>query len=246
MSGRASDSWDAVSQFLSDLKNASRLATYVDTVVNIYESAAWRRYTDGTGRTDDWRECEFDYFLIASGAQYGDIQRLLSWERARAADIASAMTSDEPRKRRSLEAASSAWHSPTNASLLELAERQGWTKPTGDLRVPPVPARARTLARLGVTMDEHARLQRESQISATRRKELDRSVRQLADSLGPLELRYVRDAISARLATEGRPPLDREQIRRDVKELGRDASALADRWGVTPGTARKRLALLGK
>jgi hypothetical protein len=243
----ASDNWSTVSQFLSDLRNASRLATYVDTVINIYESGAWRHYTDASGRTDDWREYEFDYFLIASGAQYGDIQRLLSWDRARAADVASAMTSDDTKKRRSLEAASAAWRSPTSASLLDLAERQGWTKATGLLRVPPAPARARTRARLGVTMDEHARRQREAQISATRRKELDRRLRELANGLTPLELRYVRDGIAAKLAhTGGRPAvIDHEQLRRDIAEVGRDVGALADRWGTSRSTARKRLARAG-
>ena len=55
--------WQTVSKFMSDLKNASRLATYVDTVVSVFESNAWRRYTDANGRSDDWLECEFDYFL---------------------------------------------------------------------------------------------------------------------------------------------------------------------------------------
>ena len=67
MSPTQSDNWQTVSQFVSDLRNVSRLAAYVDTVVDVYESGAWRAYTDATGRSDRWREAEFDYFLIACG-----------------------------------------------------------------------------------------------------------------------------------------------------------------------------------
>src|SRR5437588_12736290 len=129
--------WQTVSKFMSDLKNASRLATYVDTVVNVFESTAWRRYTDANGRSDDWLECEFDYFLIACGASYSDVQRLLAWDKARTVDLAAAMESDEPHRRRPLAKASEAWQSPTGTPLAELAASQGWTKSAGGLRVPP-------------------------------------------------------------------------------------------------------------
>ena len=102
MSPTQSDNWQTVSQFVSDLRNVSRLAAYVDTVVDVYESGAWRAYTDATGRSDRWREAEFDYFLIACGAQYGEVQRLLTWDRARAVELASAMESEDPKNRRSL------------------------------------------------------------------------------------------------------------------------------------------------
>lgn len=242
----ADHNWEAVSQFVSDLRNASRLATYVDTVVDIFENQAWRRYTDATGRTDAWRECEFDYFLIACGAQYGDVQKLLTWDRARAADVAAAMESDDPRKRRSLADASGAWRSPTGTTLLEHADKQGWTKSAGLLRVPPAPPRARVRARHGITMDEHARQQREAQIPAQRRSELDKQVQQLAKELTSVELRYVRDAIAAKLSREGRPAvLDPDQIRKDSKELAGDVAALAARWGTSRDAAKKRLARIG-
>jgi hypothetical protein len=192
--------WTAISQFMSDLKNASRLATLVDTVVDMYESGAWRRYTDAAGRSDEWREREYDYFLIACGAEYADVQRLLTWDRAHAVELAAAMESEDPRKRRPLEEASGAWLSPTGTPLIEVAARQGWTTSVGTLRVSPAPARARTLARHGITMDEHARQQREQLISAQRRRELDRQADDLAKELGDLELRYLRDRITAKLA----------------------------------------------
>lgn len=99
-----------------------------DTVVDVYESRAWRRYTDATGRSDEWLECEFDYFLIACDASYSDVQRLLAWDKARTVDLAAAMESDEPHRRRPLAKASEAWQSPTGTPLTELAASHGWTK----------------------------------------------------------------------------------------------------------------------
>lgn len=192
--------WKAVSQFQSDLRNASRLATLVDAVVDMYESGAWRRYTDATGRSDEWREREYDYFLIACGAEYADVQRLLTWDRARAAELATAMESDDPKQRRPLEEASAEWNSPAGTPLTEVAARHGWTTATGSLRVSPVPARARTLARHGMTMDEHARQRREELIPAKRRTELDRQAADLEKKLPELELRYLRDRVTANLA----------------------------------------------
>jgi hypothetical protein len=158
---------------VSDLRNASRLATYVDTVVNVYESGAWRRYTDATGRSDEWREREFDYFLIACGADYSEVQRLLTWDKARAVDLASAMESDDAALRRRLEDASATWQSPTGVALADLGIAHGWTRASGQVKVPPAPARARARARHGLTMDEHARQARAGQIDAERRRELD-------------------------------------------------------------------------
>lgn len=200
MAKSAAENWNVVSEFVSEIRNASRLAALVDAVVDMYESGAWRQYTDASGRSDEWRGCEYDYFLIACGAQYGDVQKLLTWDRARAAELAAAMESEEPKRRRSLEQASASWRSPTGVSLTDLAQRNGWLTTGGGLRVSPAPARARTLARHGVTMDEHARQEREKQISATRRKELDRQADGLSRELEETELRYVRDRISAKLA----------------------------------------------
>lgn len=192
--------WNVVARFMSDLKNASRLATYVDTVVDVYESGAWRTYTDATGRSDEWRPCEFDYFLIACGAQYSEVQRLLTWDKARAVDLAAAMESDDASARRPLQDASANWDSPTGVALTELADGQGWTKASGQLRVPPAPQRARARARHGLSMDEHARQTRESKIEQERRGELD----ELADTVASkadddLELRYLIDVLRSRL-----------------------------------------------
>jgi hypothetical protein len=200
MARKPEENWQAVADFVSELRNASRLAALVDAVVDMYESGAWRRYSDATGRADQWRECEYDYFLIACGAEYGDVQKLLTWDRARAAEVAGAMESDDPKRRRPLDDASQAWHSPTGTPLVDLAARNGWTTPAGTLRVSPAPARARTRARLGVTMDEHARQTRERSIDTRRRKELDSQANALASELTEIELRYLRDQLSVALA----------------------------------------------
>src|SRR5262245_29243075 len=104
---RSETNWQAVSEFVSELKNASRLATLVDAVVDMYESGRWRRYQDATGAIDEWNECEYDYFLIACGAEYQDVQRLLTWDRARAVELAAAMESEDQTRRRALEDAAS-------------------------------------------------------------------------------------------------------------------------------------------
>ena len=60
---------------------------------------------------------------------------------------------------------------------------------------------AAIFARHGITRDEHARQQREKLITAKRRRELDGEVDDLVKGLNDLvELRYVRDRISAKLA----------------------------------------------
>lgn len=192
--------WRVVAKFTSDLRNASRLATYVDTVVNVYESGAWRRYTDATGRSDEWRACEFDYFLIACGADYADVQRLLSWDKARAVNLASAMESDDPKLRRPMQDATASWQSPTGVPLADLAKSQGWARGDGRMKVPPAPARARARARHGVTMDEHARQARAARIAEPRRRELDDvATAVLVGVSDEVELRYVVDVLRERV-----------------------------------------------
>lgn len=193
--------WDVVSRFMSDMRNASRLATYVDTVVEMYESAAWRCYTDATGRVDAWREREFDYFLIACGADYTDVQRLLSWDKAKAVDLAAAMDEGEdPDARRPLDHAAAEWRSPTGVPLTELASQQGWTKAGGALKPSPAPARARVRAKTGATMDENARRRRFEALSADRRSQIERQAdRLLTEIPGQTEQRYLVDVIRDRM-----------------------------------------------
>lgn len=200
MSPTQAENWRTISQFMSDLRNVSRLAAYVDTVVDVYESGAWRAYTDATGRSDRWREAEFDYFLIACGAQYGEVQRLLTWDRAHAVELASAMESEDPTRRRPLADVSAEWASPAGTPLLQLAEHQGWTKGNGQLRVAPAPQRARARARTGMTMDEHARQARADRLDRDRRETLDRLVdAMVAEVADDLDLRYLVDRLHGEL-----------------------------------------------
>jgi hypothetical protein len=110
------------------------------------------------------------------------------------------MESDDPKRRRPLEDAASAWRSPTGTPLTELATKQGWTTNAGRLRVSPAPERARTVARHGMSADEHARKRREEMVSANKRKEIAGLVTRLASDLSDLELRYLRDVITLKLA----------------------------------------------
>jgi hypothetical protein len=195
MSPRPDEHGRRVARFATELRNASRLGAYADAIVSMYQSGEWRDYTTASGH-ESWRECEFDYFLISCDAAHSDLQRILSWDTAKAANIAGAMESDDPCKRRPLDEAAGSWPSPTGASLIELAARNGWTNSRGELRTAPVPARARAKLKYGVTKDEHARQQREKLIPAERRRELASHVKDLAADLSEVELRYVRDQVT--------------------------------------------------
>lgn len=190
--------------FASEMRNLSRTAALVDAISDMHASGKWRSYETALGR-EKWLECEFDYFLIACEATHHDISRVLAWNR-QGQELASAMTAEDATKRRPIEQASAAWHSPTGETLVDRAVRQGWTNSRGTLRPPPVPVRARTKLRHGLTMDEHARQKREESIPATRRSELKRRVEDLAGELSDLELRYVRDVLAAKLAKANRSP----------------------------------------
>jgi hypothetical protein len=234
------DNGRAVLSFAADLQNLSRTAALVEEIAAMHESGKWRRYETALG-TETWKECEFDYFLISCDVVYDEIARVLAWNR-RGKELAPAMMSEDPSKRRSLDVAAARWHSPTGESLLQRAERRGWVNTRGALRPPPIPKRARTLAIHGVTMDEHARQQRERQIAGSRRKELALTVRELVQDLSEVELRYVRDQLSAKIAARSRPQEDVALIRRDIDAAGGDLDVLAKKWGVTRDSARRRVA----
>jgi hypothetical protein len=234
-----------VIDFASALRNASRIGTYVDAVVEMFESRAWRRYQTAVG-ADHWRAREFDYFLIACGAAYADVAQLLAWRKAKAADVATAMTGDDQRTRRPLERASREWRSPTGTPLIELARRNGWlrtqaTAPT--LKAAPVSQRALARARHGTTMDEHARQFRRKRLSSARRRALDQLVDKMtAQTTDARELRYVIDQLRRRVSGRGQPAKDRSRWRADAAELNNNTHALMRRWGVTERTAQWRQA----
>lgn len=193
----------AVLSFAAELANLSRTAALVDEIAEMYESGRWRSYRTAVG-IEEWQECEFDYFLVACDVGYDEISRVLAWNR-RGKDLAPAMMSEDARKRRPIEVAAQSWHSPTGETLLDRAHRNGWTTARGSLRRPPVPERALSRLRHGVSRDEHARRQRALQIPPDRRRQLDERVEETTASLNELELRYVRDQVTAKLSLLSKP-----------------------------------------
>lgn len=178
------ESGDIVLKFVSAARNLSRLGELTEEVVSIAKSGMWRSYRTAVGQ-DKWLECELDYFLIACDLQYDDISRVLSYTREGAA-IAEMMDRDaEDTRRRSLEDAAANWNSPIPETLLERAQRLGWTRnnKTSSLRAAPVPPRARARQTLGMSKDEHARQSRAQRLSASRRQELDRIIGDLRETL---------------------------------------------------------------
>lgn len=193
-------SWDTISKFVSDMRNASRLAAYVDSVVDVYESKEWRKYSDATGLEYEWRASEFDYFLISCGAEYQDVQRLLTWDRAKSVELARAMESDKPAARRPVSTIDKTWRSPSGKTLTDLATQQGWARPTGEFRAAPVPKRALAVARHGATNEELAKRNREQTIPANRKKELSALVDELvANCEDSTEARFALDSLQAQV-----------------------------------------------
>ncbi len=182
--GFVDESGDIVLKFVSAARNLSRLGELTDEVVSIAKSGAWRKYRTAVGK-DEWRECELDYFLIACDLQYDDVSRVLAYTREGAA-LAQMMDRDADNgQRRSLEDAAADWHAPIPETLIQRAQRLGWTRnaKTASLRAAPVPPRARARQALGVTKDEHARRTRAQRLSPSRRSELDRTVGELRAAL---------------------------------------------------------------
>lgn len=163
-----------VLRFMSEARNLSRIGELTDEVVAIAQSGAWRRYRTAVGH-DEWRECEFDYFLIACDLRHEDVGRVVAYTRE-GATLAPLMDRDaEEDKRRTLDEAAAAWHASVPETLIERAQRLGWTRneTSERLRAAPLPARARARQAYGMTKDEHARRTRVRQLPATRRRELD-------------------------------------------------------------------------
>lgn|SRR5262245_56039480 len=238
--------------FETALRNASRLGTYADLIVGMFESGAWRQYTTALG-PERWRAHEFDYFLIACDARYEDIVRILGWDTVRAAQLAEAMMGEPSSHRRSLAEASAAWRSPTGPSLIEIAQRNDWliaqrSAPT--LKVAPVGERARVRARSGKAWEQLAREKRAARLKP-QRPALDALIADIASRVpDPEALRYVIDQLRRRLH-RGRPKGSRSSIERtpqwaaDVAALNGDRKKLAARWRVSPETTKKRVQRLG-
>lgn len=237
-----------VLRFVSAAQNLTQVGELTNEVTEIAKSGLWRRYRTALGE-EQWRECEFDYFLIACNLTWDDVSRVVAWTKA-GSGLAPLMDRDAPSgKRRTLEEAAKTWHAASTETLVERAVRLGWTKSseTGELRVAPLPPRVRAKHSYGVTKDEHARQTRAKRITAARRRELDRLARSLlAELADPDERRYVLDRLAIRVVG-GRQPSSADELkewRADARRLKWDAAALAKQWKVTLRTAQRRVARL--
>ena len=193
------DAGDKVLRFISAARNLSKVGELTAEVTEIAKSSVWRRYRTALG-VDEWRECELDYFLMAAELSYEDVSRVLAYTRDRV-DIAAMMDPRaDQRQRRSLEDAARNWHAPVPETLVERAQRLGWTRgdKSGVLRVPPLPHSARVRQMHGMTQGERARRGRAKRIPEARRRELDTMIqkmqRQLQDNL---ERQYVVDQLTS-------------------------------------------------
>jgi hypothetical protein len=149
-----------------------------------------------TGNCPGWRECELDYFLIACDLRDEDISRIVAYTREAGALAPLMDRNADSHKRRPLEEAAAAWHSPGQETLITRAQRLGWTRSEASpsLRAPPLPPRVRARQVHGISMDEHAQQTRSQRLSTDRRRELDELVRRVrAEREGDLERLYVVD-----------------------------------------------------
>jgi hypothetical protein len=229
--------------FSSALLNASRLGTYADLIVTMYESGDWRQYETAYG-TEQWRAHEFDYFLIACRARYEDVVRILAWNTVRAAKLGEAMLGEPSPTRRTLAEASAAWSAPMGLTLVRLAQDGGWLQKTAEPRVRrALSERAVMRVQQGVTKDEQARRRRHRDLPVGRRSVLaHRAATVIKQTADPTELRYVVDLLRQHLAgLMGRPASKRAQWRKDIAALNGNRVKLATRWKVSRTEVRDRL-----
>lgn len=236
---------DQVLRFVSAARNLSRLGELTDEVVTIAQSGAWRRYRTAMGE-DEWRECELDYFLIACDLGHDDISRIVAYTRE-GATLAPLMDHNaNGDKRRTLEEAAAAWHSPGQETLISRAQRLGWTRNEASrlLRAAPLPPRVRARQAHGMSMDEHAQQTRAHRLSPERRCELDELIGRVRAQLGDdLERLYVVDQLrqSERRGRPGATGQERKQWLVDAERLNWDAAKLAEEWGIGRRTAERRI-----
>ena len=236
------DAGEKVVHFIGEARNLSRLGELTDEVVAIAESGAWRSYRTALG-TEEWLECELDYFLISCDLSHEDVSRVLAYTR-KGADLAAMMDREaDSSRRRALEQASEAWHAPTPETLVERARRLGWTRgDSGVLRAPPLSPRVRARQTHGGSLEENARRERAKRIPAKRRRELEALARQTQTEVtGQEELRYLVDELRKLVGrSPGRPTGDHEQWAKDLADLDGDTKALSERWGLSRAQTFKR------
>ncbi len=117
-----------VAQFVSKIKNLTRIAELADAFVDIAESEAWREYTFATGHFR-FRPAEFDYFLIATGVRKDDAARVLAWNKRSKALQPLMDDSADRSKRRPFEQAAREYQAADslNTDLVANSVELGWT-----------------------------------------------------------------------------------------------------------------------
>ena len=237
------DAGQHVTRFMGDVVNFTRIGELVDETLVMARSQAWRRYITGIGPAE-WRQCEFDYFLIACGVPYEDAARVLAWGKA-GAEIGAMMKPDaEKRLRRSLEGAGRAYQGAGPESLEARAGRLGWIARTGGMKKPPISSRALSIVNDAKDLETKAAEIRADNMTATRRRQLDKLAKTIvADVPDMAERRYLIDQIKPSVA-KGRPTSTRAQWaqwRAEAKAHNYNAAALTQAWGITRMQATRRL-----
>jgi hypothetical protein len=234
------DNGEKVVHFAADIRTLGKLGELSAKIIAMAESGAWRRYRTAVG-TDEWRECEFDYFLIACDVAFDDVDRAIRTHRLGGTTRNMMNPYAEPGQRRDLEDAARAWHAATPETLPDRAARLGWVV-KDEQRVPLSKRQLSELRAGGVSMEDQARDRRSERLSAKQRRELNRRAKSALDGLTEDEGRYLLDAISRLLARDpGQPAIDRAQWMADIERIGTDAQALAKHWRVAVVTARWRI-----
>lgn len=168
-----------VLRFIFAARNLSRIGELADEVIAIAKSSSWRRYQTAVG-LNEWRESEFDYFLMACDLSHEDIGRVVlhtqDW-----ATLAPIMDANaDSSRRRALEEAAETWPFPSQETLVQRARRLGWTRGPASTKLRPAPLPPRRKPNnltQGISRDYMLRR------LARERPELYRSV--LADELSP-------------------------------------------------------------
>jgi hypothetical protein len=237
------DAGEQVARFMGDVVNFTRIGELVDETLAMARSQAWRRYVTGIGPAE-WRQSEFDYFLIACGVPYEDAARVLAWGKA-GAEIGAMMKPDaEKRSRRSLEDAGRAYQGAGPESLEARAGRLGWIARTGGMKKPPISSRALSIVNDAKDLETKAAETRANNMTATRRRQLDRLAKTIiADVPASAERRYLIDQIRP-VITKGRPTSTKAewaQWRADAKAHDYNAVALAKFWDISRMQTSRRL-----
>lgn len=219
------DAGNQILRFISAARNLSRIGELANEVVDVAKSGQWRRYKTAVGLTE-WRESEFDYFLISCDLSHEDIGRVVlhtdDWS-----TLAQIMDPNaDATCRRPLEEAAAAWPSPSPESLMERAQRLGWTgSPTSTkLRAAPLPPRRKLYSADPTNDNRRASMMRRL---ASERADLYRRV--LNDELSPYaamrEAGFLPKVVSINLDS---PEKAAESLRRhlDQGELRRLLEAL--------------------